>query len=99
MQSLDIALKGIKAVFIYNMLREGVPKSNGTWGKRIQVVTTSGVRDRVAQGILLSSDCSSFVYSIQPLLGLTQEFVRCAMLKVHADESEVRRTIDLKTCD
>ena len=32
MQSLDIALKGIKAVFIYNMLREGVPKSNGTWG-------------------------------------------------------------------
>ena len=33
MQSLDIALKGIKAVFIYNMLREGVPKSNGTWEK------------------------------------------------------------------
>ena len=31
MQSLDIALKGIKAVFIYNMLWEGVPKSNGTW--------------------------------------------------------------------
>ena len=27
MESLDIALKGIKAVFIYNMLREGVPKS------------------------------------------------------------------------
>ena len=32
-ESLDIALKGVKAVFIYNMLREGVPKSNGTWGK------------------------------------------------------------------
>ena len=38
MQSLDIAFKGIKAVLIYNMLREGVPKSNGTWEKRIQVV-------------------------------------------------------------
>ena len=46
MQSLDIALKGIKAVFVYNMLREGVPKSNGTWEKRIQVVITSGVRGR-----------------------------------------------------
>ena len=42
-QSLDTALKGVKAVFIYNMLREGVPKSNGTWEKRIQVVITSGV--------------------------------------------------------
>ena len=31
MESLDIALKGIKAVFIYNNLREGVPKSNGIW--------------------------------------------------------------------
>ena len=29
MESLDIALKGIKAVFIYDMLMEGVPKSNG----------------------------------------------------------------------
>ena len=56
MQSLDIALKGIKAVFIYNMLREGVPKSNGTWEK-IQVVITSGVRDKVRQGMLLSSNC------------------------------------------
>ena len=26
MESLDIALKRIKAVFIYNMLREGVPE-------------------------------------------------------------------------
>ncbi len=34
MQSLDIALKEIKAVFIYNMLREGIPKSNGTWGEK-----------------------------------------------------------------
>ena len=57
MESLDIALKRIKAVFIYNMLREGVPKSNGIWEKRIQVVVTSGVRDNVRQGMLLSSDC------------------------------------------
>ena len=57
MQNLDIALKGIKAVFIYNMLREGVPKSNGTWEKIIQVVITSEVRDKVRQGMLLSSDC------------------------------------------
>ena len=33
MESLDIALKGSKAVFIYNMLRKGVPKSNGIWEK------------------------------------------------------------------
>ena len=57
MESLDIALKGIKAVFIYNMLREGVPMSNGIWEKRIQVVVTSGVRDKVRQGVMLSSDC------------------------------------------
>ena len=57
MRSLDIALKRIKAVFIYNMLREGVPKSNGTWEKRIQVVITSGVRDKVGQGMLLSTNC------------------------------------------
>jgi len=57
MECLDIALKGIKAVFIYNMLREGVPKLNGIWEKRIQVVATSGVRDKVRQGMLLSSDC------------------------------------------
>ena len=57
MESLDIVLKGIKAVFIYNMWKEGVPKSNGIWEKRIQVVVTSGVRDKVRQGMLLSSDC------------------------------------------
>ena len=51
MESLDIADKRIKAVFIYNMLREGVPKSNGTLEKKIQVVITSGVRDEVRQGI------------------------------------------------
>ena len=56
MQSLDIALEGVKAVFIY-MLTEGVPKSNGTWEKGIQVVITSGVRDKIGQGMLLSSDC------------------------------------------
>ena len=38
------------------MLREGVPKSNGTWKKRIQVVITSGVRGKVRQGMLLSSN-------------------------------------------
>ena len=57
MQSLDIALKGIKAVCIYDMLREGVPKSNGTWKKRIQVVVTSGVWDKVRQGMLFSGNC------------------------------------------
>ena len=57
MQSLYIAFKGIKAVLIYNMLREGVPKSNGTWEKRIKVVITSGVMDQVRQGMFLSSDC------------------------------------------
>ena len=56
MQSLDIALEGVQAVFIY-MLREGVIKSNDTWKKRIQVVITSGVGDKVGQGMLLSSDC------------------------------------------
>ena len=50
------ACKRIKAVFIY-MLREGVPKSNGTWEKRIHVVMTSGVRNKVGQGMLLSIDC------------------------------------------
>ena len=40
MISQDIALKGIKAIFIYNMLRERVAKSNGIWEKRIQVVVT-----------------------------------------------------------
>ena len=39
------------------MLREGVPKSNGSWEKRIQVVITSGVRDKVRPGMLLSRDC------------------------------------------
>ena len=53
MESLDIALKGSKAASIYNMLREGVPKSNGIWEKRIQVVVTSGVRDKLRQGMLL----------------------------------------------
>ena len=57
MESLDIALKGIKAVFIYNMLGEGVLKSNGIWEKRIQVLVTSGMRDKVRQGMLLSSEC------------------------------------------
>ena len=57
MESLDIALKGIKTVFIYYILREGVPKSNGIWEKRIQVVVISGVSDKVRQGMLLSSNC------------------------------------------
>ena len=53
MQSLDIALKGIKPVCIYDMLREGVLKSNVLGEKRIQVVVTSGVLDKVRQGMLL----------------------------------------------
>ena len=44
------------------MLREGVPKSNGIWGKRMQVVVTSGVRDKVRRGMLLSSDCLKELY-------------------------------------
>ena len=51
MESLDIALKEIKAVFIYNMLREGVPKSNGIWEKKNTSGSTSGVRDNVRQGM------------------------------------------------
>ena len=57
MQCLDIALKCTKAVLIYNMLRERVPKSNGSWEKRIQVIITSGVRDKVRQGMLFCSNC------------------------------------------
>ena len=57
MQSLDITHKGINAVLIYNMLREGVPKSNGTWKKELQMTITSGVRDTVRQGMLFSSNC------------------------------------------
>ena len=56
MQSLDIVLKRIKAVLIYNMLREGVPKYNGTWEKRIQVVITSGMWEKGRQGMLFSSN-------------------------------------------
>ena len=55
MQSLDIALKGIKAVLIYNII-EG-ERSKVEWEKRIQVVITSGVRDKVRQGMLFSSNC------------------------------------------
>ena len=55
--SLDFALKVIKAVLIDNTLREEVPKSNGTWEKRIQVVITSGVRNKVRQGMLFSRNC------------------------------------------
>ena len=62
-QSLDIALKGVKAVFIYNMLREGVPKSNGTWEKGIQVVITSGVRDKVGQGMLIIDIEQGFLFA------------------------------------
>ena len=39
MESLDIALKGIKAVFIYNKLKEGVPKSNGISEKIIYILS------------------------------------------------------------
>ena len=52
MQSLDIVLKFIQAILIYNiMLREGVPKLNGSSDK-IQVVITSGIRYNIGQGML-----------------------------------------------
>ena len=44
---MDNVLKCIQAGLIYKMLRQGVPKSNVTWEKRIQVVVTSGVRDQI----------------------------------------------------
>ena len=44
-------VKGINTIFIYNVLKGGFPKSNGAWPwlgeKRIQVVITSGVRNKV----------------------------------------------------
>jgi len=43
-QGVDIGLKCIQAVLVYNVLREGFPKSNGTWYK-IYVVITYGIRD------------------------------------------------------
>ena len=51
---MHVNINALMAVFIYNMLREGVPKSNGTWEKRIQVVITFGVREKVRQGMLFS---------------------------------------------
>jgi len=47
-QGVDIGLKCIQAVLVYNVLREGFPKSNGTWYK-IYVVITYGIRDKVRQ--------------------------------------------------
>ena len=60
MQRLDIVLK-CNAVLIYILLKEAVPKSNCTWGKRIQVVVTYGLRDKIRQGMLFSND---YVYNI-----------------------------------
>ena len=42
---------------MYNMLREEVPKSNDTLEKRMQVVITSGVSDKLRQAMLFSSNC------------------------------------------
>ena len=43
-------------VLIYNMLREVVPNWNGRYlGKRIQVVITFGMRDKLGQGMLVFS--------------------------------------------
>ena len=55
MQSVDIVLKRIKAILIYNMLREGVPKSNGTWENN-----TSGYI-YLERGIWLDKECSFLV--------------------------------------
>ena len=46
---MDIILKRIQAILIYNVLREGVPKLNGTWKKITSVM-------RVRQGMLFSSN-------------------------------------------
>ena len=44
---------------MYDVLREGVPKLNSTWYKRIQVVITSGMRDYVKQRMLF---CRKYIY-------------------------------------
>ena len=55
MQSVNIVRKHIQTVLLYNVLREGVTKSNGTLEKRIQVVVTSGVRDKERCDLVLCS--------------------------------------------
>ena len=42
---------------MYNMLREEVPKSKDTLEKRMQVVITSGVSDKLRRAMLFSSNC------------------------------------------
>ena len=49
MESLNIALKLIKAVFIYNMLREGVPKSH-THANDVGVYRRQGCYKHVSVG-------------------------------------------------
>ena len=84
MQSVDIALKN-QGCFIYNMLREGVPKSNGTLKKNTMVII-SGVRDKVRQGILFSSNCIYDIrYHVWHQNGITQHgsFWRIVYLNCH----------------
>ena len=56
MHSLDIALKGIKAVLVTTCCGRKL-RSGMVLGKKIQVVFTSGVRDKVRQRMLFSSNC------------------------------------------
>ena len=52
---MDIVLKCIQAVLMYKVLRHGVPKSNGTFEKRIHVVVTSGLRDNIVVLIVVGT--------------------------------------------
>ena len=58
MESLEILLLKESRLFLFTTFggREGVPNSHGTWERGIQVVVTSEMRDKVRQGLLLSSD-------------------------------------------
>ena len=53
MQCLDIA----QGCFDLQHVEGGSSKVEWYLGKRIQVVITSGVRDKVRQGMLFSSNC------------------------------------------
>ena len=80
MEGLDIALKGIKAVFIYNMLREGVPKANAIWKKRIQVVVTSGVSFRVVAVIDIFTNTAPTAVSVKVSITTTGQSSLAALL-------------------
>ena len=44
------------AVLVYKMLKQGVPKSYGTWEQIILVITISGMKDKVRPGMLFFTD-------------------------------------------